>query len=139
MVKGNKNLLENIGFIIAIILIVVSISTYIMPILGGGFDFGLVLEVLSLVLVIAAKNYLSKNNLNDSMVSAKVAILLIAILLIYDIVQFVNTATNLSAEVLNFILEELIFIAYIIVLSILSIRISKRMDLEMGESDDRDS
>lgn len=133
--EKDNNIIENAGFIIAIILLVLSISTYIKPILNGGFDFGMIVEVLSLVLVIDAKKYISKNNLNDSMVSAKAAALLIAILFIYDIVQLVENVKNISSEVLTFIWEEWIFIVYIVILWIISLRISRKIDLEKENND----
>jgi len=129
--EKENNLIENICFVIAMILIVISISTYIKPLLNGGYDFGIVPEVLSLVLTIAAKKYLSKNELNNSMVCARAAVLLIVIILIYDIVQFIKVTENVQGEILSFIFEEGIFVVYITILSIASHRISKRMDLKI--------
>ena len=47
---------------IAIVLIVLSILTYIVPLVFGEFDFGIIFEGISLIFLLIAKMYMSEYN-----------------------------------------------------------------------------
>ena len=48
---------------IAIVLIVLSILTYIVPLVFGEFDFGIIFEGISLIFLLIAKMYMSFSNM----------------------------------------------------------------------------
>ena len=83
MEKANNKL------IIPILLLVISILTYIIPLMYGEFDFGLIFETIALVLLVIAKRYIVSNDEKRTKRYIICSMLLIGWLLIYDIIWLI--------------------------------------------------
>ena len=132
--EEESKLFEKIIFIISIVLICLSISTYIKPLLELKSDFGIILEALSLILLIASGRYFIKEKIGDSLVCLKFSVGLIIVLFVYDIVSFVRYVQSVDSEILGFLGEEWIFIAYIILLIVLCFRLEKREKIKISRN-----
>ena len=80
---------------ISIILIVISILTYVLPLIFGEFDFGLVFEVISLVFLIIARSYMDKYDEMRSKRFIICAMIPVGWILIYDILIFLTSIENI--------------------------------------------
>ena len=75
--------------VIPIVLIIISLLTYIMPLLFGEFDFGIFFEIISLVFLIISRTYMSKYDVDKSKRYIICSMLSIGWILIYDIMYFI--------------------------------------------------
>lgn len=75
--------------VIPIVLIIISLLTYIMPLLLGEFDFGIFFEIISLVFLIISRTYMSKYDVDKSKRYIICSMLSIGWILIYDIMYFI--------------------------------------------------
>ena len=88
---------------IPIVLMVISILTYVFPLMLGEFDFGIVFEIISLLFLIIARNYMNKYDEIRSKRYIICAMIPIGWLLIYDLIIFLTSIKNI---------EDLIFLGY---------------------------
>ncbi len=104
-----------------IILLIISILSYIIPLLLGDFDFGIIFESLTLVFILIARHYMSKYDEDHSKKSIIIAMIPIGWLFIYDLItvlSYIFDVYDLAFLGFDFTLQEGFTI---IVLSILYI------------------
>ncbi len=105
--------------IIPILLMVISILTYIIYIISGEFDFGIIFEAISLILLIVARNYMLKYDGKRAKMLIIFSIISIGLILAYDtMLLFSAFIDGVGLEFLfyNYAFGEIITILYIIVL-----------------------
>ena len=71
--------------VIAIILLIISLATYIIPLALGVFDFGIIFEIVSLVCIIMARSNMKNYDVRRSKRYAIVSIIPIGWIFIYDV------------------------------------------------------
>ena len=76
-------------------LTLISLLTYCMPLLYGDFDFGMILEIITLILAVIARFYTQKYDEDRSRIYAIIAIIPIGQLLIYDLIQLFFIASDI--------------------------------------------
>ena len=89
--------------IIAIVVICISIATYLPALYFGVFDFGIIFEVGGLIFLIVSRKYMLKKDEKEARTFAICSILSVGWILIYDLINLI-----LSSE--DFI--DLAFVAY---------------------------
>jgi len=92
-----------------ILLTIVSLLTYVVPLLFGDFDFGLVFELLTLIFIFIARNNMTKYDEDRSKRYTILAMIPIGWLLIYDfitILSYISDAIDLAFLGFDFILGE---------------------------------
>lgn len=93
MKESNKELNKyDIDYIIkkmkiAIIFIGISICTYIFPFSLGMFDFGIVVEITSGLILLIAILQISKYNIKNTKILVLISVSIIVLLMIYDIIN----------------------------------------------------
>lgn len=80
---------------IAIVLITISVLTYVVPLIEGNFDFGMIFEVISLVFTLISRLYMSKYNAIKSRTFNICSIFSVGWILIYDIMFFLSSTDSL--------------------------------------------
>ena len=75
---------------IAILLIVLSMLTYIAPLAFGEFDFGIIFEGISLIFLLIAKMYMSEYKEVSSKKYIVCSLVAIGWILIYDAIRLVT-------------------------------------------------
>mgnify|MGYP000180566239 FL=1 len=80
---------------IAIALITISVLTYVVPLIEGNFDFGMIFEVISLVFTLISRLYMSKYNAIKSRTFNICSIFSVGWILIYDIMIFLSSTDSL--------------------------------------------
>ena len=78
-----------------IALTIVSLISYVIPLMFGSFDFGLVFEIFTLVFIFIASHYMSNYNEDCSKRFIILAMIPIGWLLIYDLITILYYASNL--------------------------------------------
>ena len=117
-VKVNVDKAKN-KTIIPIILIVISILTYVVPLIFGEFDFGIVFEVISLIFLLIARNYMDKYNEIRSKKYIICATIPIGWMLIYDIIVLLSSVQNVVDKAFfgyDYFFGEILSILYILIL-----------------------
>lgn len=101
----------------------ISILTYVFPLIFGVFDFGIIFEVVSLVLLLIARSYMR----NQDEIKAKryiiCSIVSISFLLIYDFINMlvsIQGVIDLTVSTYFFLIEEFLIIVYLILLLMIS-------------------
>ena len=111
----------------AFVLIVISLLTYILPSIFEIFDFGLILEGISLVSLIIARMFMSKYDCTKAKIFNVVAIIPIVIVLLYDFISMYITeglvGTMLYAD--RYVWLELELILYVLVLGLVQFSLLK--------------
>ena len=79
----------------AIALITISVLTYVVPLIEGNFDFGMIFEVISLVFTLISRLYMSKYNAIKSRTFNICSIFSVGWILIYDIMIFLSSTDSL--------------------------------------------
>ena len=79
---------------IAIALITISVLTYVVPLIEGNFDFGMIFEVISLVFTLISRLYMSKYNAIKSRTFNICSIFSVGWILIYDIMIFLSSTDS---------------------------------------------
>lgn len=110
---------------IAIVLIVLSILTYIVPLVFGEFDFGIIFEGISLIFLLIAKMYMSKYNEISSKKYIICSLIAIGWILIYDVIRLVSNAVDLALFGYEYFFGEIFTILYIIRLFAINKNLSK--------------
>ena len=77
------------------LLIIISLLTYVIPLIYGEFDFGIIFEIVSLVFLVMAKSYMTKYD--DIKAKRYIICSMIAIgwILIYDIILLCATMEDI--------------------------------------------
>lgn len=114
--------------VIPIVLIIISLLTYIMPLLFGEFDFGIFFEIISLVFLIISRTYMSKYDVDKSKRYIICSMLSIGWILIYDIMYFIFSIQNSIDFIFmgyEFFWTEMLSILYLFFLFIIERDIAK--------------
>ena len=115
--------------ILPIVLIILSILTYVLPfIIYGEFDFGVVFESISLAFLLLARSYMSRYDEIRSKRYVSCSMLAIGWILIYDfmiICSYIQDALDLSLLGYEFLFIELCLILYLIILFAINRDLSK--------------
>lgn len=93
----------------SIVLMSISLFSYILPLIFGDFDFGLIFEILTLVFIFLARHNMEKYNEELSKKCIVLAMIPLGWLLIYDFITMMSYVTNvLNFEflTLDFLLQE---------------------------------
>ncbi len=118
---------------IAIFIILVSIMTYIIPILEGILDFGVIFESVSLIFIIIAKRYMLKYNLEKARKYNFYAMLPIGWLFVYDGITYLLSAESfigLITMIFLYIFSEILLIIYMLTLFLIKKSLEKAGDPE---------
>ncbi len=102
-----------------ILLMIISILTYVGPLMFGEFDFGIVFEVISLVFLIIARNYMNKYDEARSKRYIICAMIPIGWILIYDIIVLISSirdVVDLTFLGYDYLFEEIFSVIYMIIL-----------------------
>ena len=113
---------------IAIVLIVLSILTYIVPLVFGEFNFGIIFEGISLIFLLIAKMYMSEYNEVSSKKYIVCSLVAIGWILIYDairLVTYIYDAVDLAFLWYDYFFGEIFTILYIIRLFAINKNLSK--------------
>lgn len=112
----------------AILLIVLSLLTYILPSIFKEFDFGIIFETIALFFVIIAKIYMIKYDEIRAKRYIICSMLSIGWLLVYDIV-FICSSIKDIADLLEasylFLWGEILLIFYLVILFAIKMNLSK--------------
>jgi len=112
-----------------------SLSTYIVPLIfGAPFDFGLIFESISFILILVARHYMNEYDAKKSKIIMIIAISILALLMTYDIITIISTAINneneLLATVMLFIKNDYLTIICILTFFIVYFCLRKSEDPE---------
>ncbi len=102
-----------------ILLISISILTYIPPLIVGEFDFGIVFEVISFLFLLIAIKYMKNYDEIRSKRYVVYAIIPIGWLLIYDLIAMISSLKNFIDFLFlgyDYYFSEILLIVYILVL-----------------------
>lgn len=114
--------------IVPILLMILSILTYILPLMYGEFDFGIVFESISLVFLLIARSYMSKYDEIRSKRYIICSMVAIGWILIYDVIllcSYAQDVVNLDLLGYDFYLGEIFSIMYLIILFAINRDLSK--------------
>ena len=109
---------------IAIVLITISVLTYVGPLIEGNFDFGMIFEVISLVFTLISRLYMSKYNAIKSRTFNICSIFSVGWILIYDIMIFLSSTDSLF-YIDYYDWFEIFTIGYIVILFLINKDLSK--------------
>ena len=106
----------------------ISLLTYVMPLMWGEFDFGILFEVASLVFLILARNYMSQYDETRAKRYIICSIVSIGWILIYDIILLcvsIQDAIDVAFIGYDYLLGEFFLILYLIILFAINKDLSK--------------
>ena len=119
----------------------ISLLTYVMPLMWGEFDFGILFEVASLVFLILARNYMSQYDETRAKRYIICSIVSIGWILIYDIILLcvsIQDAIDVAFLGYDYLLGEFFLILYLIILFAINKDLSKAdWFYERYESDEK--
>lgn len=101
--KAKKKTMACIG------LTIISLLSYVVPLMFGDFDFGMVFEILTLVFIFMARYYMSHYDEDSSKRFIIFAMIPIGWLLIYDVItilSYVSNVLDFTFLGLDFVLQE---------------------------------
>ena len=114
----------------ALILVIISILTYIEPLIYGDLDFGIFFELTSLLFVFIARIYMTKYDEIRAKRSIIIAMIPVGWMIIYDIIYVISYITNA---------EDLVFLTYEYfwgeILSILYIAVLFAINRDLSKAD----
>jgi hypothetical protein len=116
---------------VSILLMIISILTYVVPLMYGEFDFGIVFEIISLVFLLIARNYMSKYDETRSKRYVIFSMAAIGWILIYDIMllcSYIQDIADLALLGYDFYFGEIFSILYFIILIAINKDLSKAND-----------
>ena len=102
----------------------ISLLTYVMPLMWGEFDFGILFEVASLVFLILARNYMSQYDETRAKRYIICSIVSIGWILIYDIILLcvsIQDAIDVAFLGYDYLLGEFFLILYLYYLQLIRI------------------
>lgn len=106
----------------------ISLLTYVMPLMWGEFDFGILFEVASLVFLILARNYMTQYDETRAKRYIICSIVSIGWILIYDIILLcvsIQDAIDVAFLGYDYLLGEFFLILYLIILFAINKDLSK--------------
>ena len=113
------------------VLIIISLLSYVYPFLWGEFDFGVIFEAISFILLLIAIVFMKKYDEVTSKIFSILAIIPVGWILIYDFITYVTAITD-EWEFITFGYDyycvELILIVYIVILLAIIKDLSKAKD-----------
>ena len=118
IIKVNVDKAKN-KTILPILLIIISILTYVFPLIVGEFDFGIVFEVISLIFLIIGRNYMNKYDETKSKKFIICAMIPVGWMLIYDIIVFISSISDIVDFLFlgyDYLCGEILSILYMIML-----------------------
>ena len=140
MTDNERKFIKNVNIdkaknktIACIILTVISLLSYVIPLILGTFDFGMIFEIMTLFFILVARFYMSKYDIKRSKRYILLAIICICGLLIYDIVNILFYASNvLDFTILSFefVFQECFTILDLFILFIVSKSLMKACNPE---------
>ena len=92
-----------------IVLIIISLLSYVYPLIFGDFDFGMIFEILTLLFIFIARSYMSKYDEERSKRYTIFAMIPIGWLLIYDLItllSYVSNVLDFTFVGIDFVLQE---------------------------------
>lgn len=95
--------------VVCIILTIINLCSYVLPLMFGDFDFGMVFEILTLVFIFMARHYMSNYDEDRSKRFTIFAMIPIGWLLIFDLItimSYVSDVIDFTFLGLDFILQE---------------------------------
>lgn len=111
-----------------ILLMVISILTYVPPLIFGEFDFGIVFEIASIVFLLIARNYMSKYDETRAKKYIICSMVSIGWILIYDLIIFcssIQDIVDLAFLGYEYYFGEILSILYLIILFAINRDLSK--------------
>lgn len=111
-----------------ILLMILSILTYVVPLMYGEFDFGIVFEIISLIFLLIARSYMSKYDEIRSKRYVICSMVAIGWILIYDVIllcSYVQDIVDLALLGYDFYFGEIFSILYLIILFAINRDLSK--------------
>lgn len=81
--------------IIPILLIIISLLTYVLPLIYGEFDFGIFFEVISFFFLLLSRSYMTKYDVDRSKRYVICSMLAIGWLLVYDIIFLISSIQDI--------------------------------------------
>lgn len=111
-----------------ILLMVLSLLTYVVPLIYGEFDFGIVFEIISLVFLLVARNYMSKYDESKAKRYIICSMVAIGWILIYDIILLcssIQDVIDLAFLGYDYFFGEMFSILYLIILFAINRDLSK--------------
>lgn len=113
---------------ISIGLITISIFTYVIPLILGEFDFGIIFEIISLIFLLVSKNYMAKYDEIRAKRYIICSMIPIGWLLIYDFIFLLaSIMSGLDIVIMGygFFRAEILSILYMLVLFMINKDLSK--------------
>lgn len=110
--KVNREKANN-KMIVPILLLTLSILTYIIPLIYGEFDFGLIFEVISFIFLLVAKKHIQANDEKKAKKYVICSILSIGWLVIYDLIwltSYILEGVDIFYLIYNFFFGEILSI-----------------------------
>lgn len=111
-----------------IILIIISILTYVMPLIYGEFDFGIVFEIVSLIFLLISKSYMKKYDETRAKRYLVFSMISIGWILIYDFLILLSTIVygiSIFLASYAFSIGESLLIFYILLLFVINKYLAK--------------
>lgn len=111
-----------------ILLMILSILTYVVPLMYGEFDFGIVFEIISLAFLLIARSYMSKYDEIRSKRYVICSMVAIGWILIYDVIilcSYVQDVADLALLGYDLYFGEIFSILYLIILFAINRDLSK--------------
>lgn len=111
-----------------ILLMVLSLLTYVVPLIYGEFDFGIVFEIISLVFLLVARNYMLKYDESKAKRYIICSMVAIGWILIYDIILLcssIQDVIDLAFLGYDYFFGEMFSILYLIILFAINRDLSK--------------
>jgi len=116
MTENEKEFVKNVNIDKAknkttacIVLTIISLLSYVVPLMLGYFDFGMVFEIFTLVFIFMARHYMSNYDEDRSKRFTIFAMIPIGWLLIYDLItilSYVSDALDFTFLGLDFVLQQ---------------------------------
>lgn len=88
--KVNIDKAEN-KTILAIIILIISLVTYLLPLSYSAFDFGIIFEGIAMIFLLMSKHYMKYYNEKSAKIFTICAMLPIGFLLMYDFLALIST------------------------------------------------
>lgn len=135
MTDNEKEFVKNVNIdkaknktIACILLTIISLLSYLVPLMFGDFDFGMIFEILTLVFIFIARYYMSEYDEERSKRFTIFAMIPIGWLLIYDLITilpYVSDILDFTFLGLSFVLQEIFIILDLIILFLINKDLSK--------------
>ena len=135
MTDNEKEFVKNVNIdkaknktIACILLTIISLLSYLVPLMFGDFDFGMIFEILTLVFIFIARYYMSEYDEERSKRFTIFAMIPIGWLLIYDLITilpYISDVLDFTFLGLSFVLQEIFIILDLIILFLINKDLSK--------------